>query len=138
MTGSLFARCITTEPNWRAARAKAKKRPKGKRRSLPGVNCAKAARPARSSRRRASGPARPEDLAVMEPAPFGPSSPLLRATHISKRYEPPDGAPPIIVLNDVSLELGNSETLSIVGPSGSGKSTLLHIIGTLDQPSSGQ
>jgi lipoprotein-releasing system ATP-binding protein len=28
--------------------------------------------------------------------------------------------------------------VSIVGPSGAGKSTLLHIIGTLDQPSSGE
>ncbi len=42
------------------------------------------------------------------------------------------------VLNDVNLEMTGGENLSIVGPSGCGKSTLLYILGTLDQPSSGQ
>ena len=42
------------------------------------------------------------------------------------------------VLEDVDLEARRGESIAIMGPSGSGKSTLLHIIGTLDQPTSGQ
>ncbi len=42
------------------------------------------------------------------------------------------------VLKGVDLEISNSEIVSIVGSSGAGKSTLLHILGTLDQPESGQ
>lgn len=42
------------------------------------------------------------------------------------------------VLQDVDLEMSAGQNVSIVGPSGCGKSTLLYILGTLDQPSSGQ
>jgi lipoprotein-releasing system ATP-binding protein len=63
--------------------------------------------------------------------------PLLRLTHVTKRYDAPDKAGGLLVLNDVSLDLTRGESLAIVGPSGSGKSTLLHIIGTLDRPTSG-
>lgn len=41
------------------------------------------------------------------------------------------------VLNGVELELNAGDNISIVGPSGCGKSTLLYILGTLDQPTSG-
>lgn len=42
------------------------------------------------------------------------------------------------VLYGVDLDLNEGESLSIIGGSGAGKSTLLQILGTLDQPSSGQ
>jgi lipoprotein-releasing system ATP-binding protein len=41
------------------------------------------------------------------------------------------------VLRGISFELSGGEALVVTGPSGSGKSTLLHLVGTLEQPSSG-
>jgi ABC-type lipoprotein export system ATPase subunit len=66
------------------------------------------------------------------------SSPLLKLTDVSRRYESPDGAEAVSVLRDVTLELEHGESVAIAGPSGSGKSTLLNIIGTLDRASSGR
>jgi putative ABC transport system ATP-binding protein len=45
--------------------------------------------------------------------------------------------PPVSALRGVSFAVRRGELAAIVGPSGSGKSTLLHVIGTLEQPSSG-
>jgi lipoprotein-releasing system ATP-binding protein len=42
------------------------------------------------------------------------------------------------VLNNINLEIYESEIVSIVGASGAGKSTLLHLLGTLDKPTSGE
>ncbi|SVB40264.1 uncharacterized protein METZ01_LOCUS193118, partial [marine metagenome] len=42
------------------------------------------------------------------------------------------------VLQDVSFEVVQCQSLVMTGPSGSGKSTLLHLIGALDKPSSGE
>ncbi|MFC0190511.1 ABC transporter ATP-binding protein [Fictibacillus aquaticus] len=41
-------------------------------------------------------------------------------------------------VENITLSFHQKDFTSIVGPSGSGKSTLLSLIGTLDQPSSGQ
>ncbi|WP_428242898.1 ABC transporter ATP-binding protein [Gynuella sp.] len=41
-------------------------------------------------------------------------------------------------LDQTNLTIHSGEFSAIVGPSGSGKSTLLHLIGGLDQPSSGE
>lgn len=43
-----------------------------------------------------------------------------------------------IVLNNLSLEVNEGDTIAIMGPSGSGKSTLLNILGMLDKPDSGE
>ena len=40
-------------------------------------------------------------------------------------------------LNEVNIEVKQSEFVAIMGPSGCGKSTLLNILGTLDSPTSG-
>lgn len=59
----------------------------------------------------------------------------LQVTDLSKDY--PTRSGPLPVLRHVNLTLQRGNALAVMGPSGSGKSTLLHILGTLDQPTSG-
>ena len=47
------------------------------------------------------------------------------------------GVEDVVALNDLTLEVRKGEFIAVCGVSGSGKSTLLHIIGCLDQPTSG-
>ena len=49
----------------------------------------------------------------------------------------PTRSGPLHVLRGISFTLEPGDSLAVMGPSGSGKSTLLHILGTLDQPTSG-
>ena len=63
---------------------------------------------------------------------------LAELQHISKHYERPGSGLCNVILNQVSLEIRERDSIAIIGPSGSGKSTLLNILGTLDQPTSGQ
>lgn len=62
-------------------------------------------------------------------------SSLLEISHITKDYKM-DGVE-FRALDDVSLTIREGDFVAIMGPSGSGKSTLMHIIGFLDQPTSG-
>jgi lipoprotein-releasing system ATP-binding protein len=43
-----------------------------------------------------------------------------------------------LVLDNLSLEVNEGESIAIMGPSGSGKTTLMNIIGLLDKPDSGE
>ena len=60
---------------------------------------------------------------------------ILVAEHLKKYYG--EGETQVKALDGVSLEVNKGEFLSIIGTSGSGKSTLLHMLGGLDNPSSG-
>jgi putative ABC transport system ATP-binding protein len=63
----------------------------------------------------------------------GPA-PVLELVQVTKTYP---GSPPVPALRGVSFAVARGELVAIVGPSGSGKTTLLHLIGTLDQPTTG-
>ncbi len=60
---------------------------------------------------------------------------LVELRNVSKIYRL--GGEEIRALDDVSLDIGLGEFISVIGPSGSGKSTLMHILGCLDSPTSG-
>ncbi|MDW6003685.1 lipoprotein-releasing ABC transporter ATP-binding protein LolD [Vibrio mangrovi] len=60
---------------------------------------------------------------------------LLECRQVTKTYQ--EGELATHVLQGVSFSMHQGEFASIVGASGSGKSTLLHILGALDQPTSG-
>lgn len=64
------------------------------------------------------------------------NDPPLVAHDVRKSYTLGDGSE-LAVLRGVSLRVDRGEAVSIVGSSGAGKSTLLHLLGALDQPSSG-
>jgi lipoprotein-releasing system ATP-binding protein len=59
----------------------------------------------------------------------------IRAESLSKSYW--SGGTEVIVFKDLSLEVRRGEQLAIIGESGAGKSTLMHLLGGLDNPSSG-
>ncbi|WP_417605996.1 MacB family efflux pump subunit [Oceanimonas baumannii] len=64
------------------------------------------------------------------------NTPLIELKGITKQY----GAGELTtqVLHGLDLVINRGEFVAIMGSSGSGKSTLMHILGCLDQPSSGE
>lgn len=61
---------------------------------------------------------------------------IVRTENLSKTYG--SGENLVRAIDDVNLKIEKGEFIAIVGPSGSGKSTLLHMLGGVDNPSSGK
>lgn len=57
---------------------------------------------------------------------------LLTINNISKSFHQRG-----LILNELSLDISEGDSIAITGPSGSGKTTLMNIIGLLDKPDSG-
>ena len=63
------------------------------------------------------------------------NSPVISCRNLSKTFS--QGKLNVPVLNSIDLDVAKGERIAIVGASGSGKSTLLHLLGGLDNASSG-
>jgi lipoprotein-releasing system ATP-binding protein len=61
---------------------------------------------------------------------------ILEISGLERSFPHPSGK--VNVLRGIDLNLGEGETIAIVGTSGAGKSTLLHVIGAIDRPTSGK
>ena len=61
---------------------------------------------------------------------------IVRTENLSRTYG--SGENLVKAIDDVNLKIEKGEFIAIVGPSGSGKSTLLHLLGGVDNPSSGK
>ena len=79
----------------------------------------------------------PEPATVVSPlVPPPPPRPItVRVASLTKTFG--EGATSVEALKGIDLEIRRGEFVAVMGPSGSGKSTLMHILGALEEPSSG-
>lgn len=68
---------------------------------------------------------------------MGSQQPILQTISLSKHFGT-DPSRVVNVLQELDFILQTGERIAIIGASGVGKSTLLHILGAVDQPSTGQ
>lgn len=61
---------------------------------------------------------------------------VIKTVNLSKEYETNAGN--LRVIDNINLVIEQGEFVAITGESGAGKSTLMHLIGGLDQPTSGE
>ena len=61
---------------------------------------------------------------------------VLETKKLVKSYS--NGEKKLNVINNLTLRVKSGEVITVMGQSGAGKTTLLNILGTLDQPDSGQ
>ncbi len=61
---------------------------------------------------------------------------ILKTHNLTKTYGKNENE--VIAVNDINLTIKKGEFVAITGKSGSGKSTLLHILGGVDEPTSGE
>jgi len=61
---------------------------------------------------------------------------VIRLEEITKTYQM--GSRELTVLHGITFRIEPGEMVAIMGPSGSGKSTTLHVLGCLDQPTTGR
>ena len=66
-----------------------------------------------------------------------PAAPVVSIRGVNKIFET-GGSESVVAVQDINLEIGANEFVSLIGPSGCGKSTLLRLIADLLTPTSGQ
>jgi NitT/TauT family transport system ATP-binding protein len=75
-------------------------------------------------------------VVALAEATVPPAPSLVTLENVSKTYRSKRGN--VSALEDVNLQIGDTEFLSVLGPSGCGKSTLLRCLAGLDYPTSGE
>jgi ABC-type nitrate/sulfonate/bicarbonate transport system ATPase subunit len=63
---------------------------------------------------------------------------IIAVEKLTKRFPSPGDAGPFVVIEEMSISVGDGEFVAIVGPSGCGKSTLLNIIAGIETYDSGR
>ncbi len=57
---------------------------------------------------------------------------MIRVRNVTRKYGT------VSAIDGISLDIAHNEFVALTGPSGCGKSTLMHLLGGLDQPTSGE